>query len=1237
MAQLLKDRRSDEEKDQLNLKNYFFFLYAPGNSEKDDTLFDNLQIAYSRRIQRYQIFLDIHFDGYLSKTKNKKEICGVPMRDSTDFTNTRGDLFIGRSNCRGKGAHIRNAFIDVIKSKEYQKGYSCVIDEIEEKNRKLLVEWNLKLEEVREKLLRFTGRMRKEERKETENLIEMSSECQDRIFAQIEQLINTGMTLESMAAPVTWLLLTALLRGKIDDLEDYYINMGKKTENKSEKNKSNTTDSQEREKKSVPGTPRYTNPDEIRPYTMEEIGNLRNTYVKRERMLEMLYRKMHTGPENDKKYVFISAMGGEGKTELARAYAYTYRNEYDEIFWFTCVNEEMPGIEKLLQNSIYSKTVTPEILNQLDERCLLILDNCNSISSNALRQMYQRTGQAHLLITTRLAGITQVSARHILFLKQEKQDQADFACQVFAANYLAEPRNCYATFEEDIFDEENTGVADRSDERETDFHVDWRKAFSEKECADIKKICHFTGNHPMTAAIMAVMLREKRDNESVGSLYEKCRMGLESVFPKYELIPFGQGEEDYEKEPLEILKALFASFPRRPFTLYERQFLHIMEFAHGMQMGITYICRVLGDHAQEKPFLMACRALCSFNWLQSNGKWVSVHPLIRKIIKLDRKRIEIDDENQFYRNAFENYLTFIYENDESNEEFLFGFGLWVESNVIRECSPLNLAANLLMKKRFSRGISDIFEKTEPEVEAAILAVSETGKEILFLYYDLICRKTVVFYRIQKNEKNAGTQYEEAVSLKIVTVVCRKESMELEFPDELLGCPITKIPSGFCRKNPKVVRLRLPEKLEIVDSMAFMGCENLEGELVLPKSLRIIGDGAFERCEKLKGDLVLHENMEAVGKRAFIDCGLDGNLVIMNGIKEIQEEAFMGSGFTGCLKIPESVAAIGRSAFKACRSLAEIRFTEGLRIIDKYAFEGCENLNQELELPETLERLGSYAFADCGMLRGTEKLPENLKYPGQSVFSKDGVAFQTGRKQSFTVRIPDRAFVNSELREIQFPLNLQEIGISAFENCQKLVKVELPQTLSVIERNAFAHCNMLTKLCMQNGLRKIGMGAFQKTGLHELIFPESLEIIEEYAFFYCMTLRRIVLSEGLKRIGAYAFYNNRDLFGILELPESLQETGIYAFAGSHFTDIIIKNPHMEIEPLFEEKNDWIPTIWGYEGSTAHIYAEEMGYPFREIDEQTGIETVESAKTPDEKKREKQLFENQVMQSLAIDDF
>lgn len=141
-----------------------------------------------------------------------------------------------------------------------------------------------------------------------------------------------------------------------------------------------------------------------------------------------------------------------------------------------------------------------------------------------------------------------------------------------------------------------------------------------------------------------------------------------------------------------------------------------------------------------------------------------------------------------------------------------------------------------------------------------------------------------------------------------------------------------------------------------------------------------------------------------------------------------------------------------------------------------------------------------------------------------------------------------AFANrTNLIEFSSRNNLHTIGDSAFDECHSLVNVSIPGLVTV-ETAAFYSCHNLCNIEFGESLqsignyafyeameyqgthlnlpkvRSIGLQAFQRSGLSEIVCSNQLERIGNEAFDGCQFLKRVVipLKTDLFRIGGGAF-------------------------------------------------------------------------------------------------------------------
>ena len=190
-------------------------------------------------------------------------------------------------------------------------------------------------------------------------------------------------------------------------------------------------------------------------------------------------------------------------------------------------------------------------------------------------------------------------------------------------------------------------------------------------------------------------------------------------------------------------------------------------------------------------------------------------------------------------------------------------------------------------------------------------------------------------------------------------------------------------------------------------------------------------------------------------------------------------------------------------------------------------------------------------------------------------------------------IPDHALTGmNNIKEIIVPDNVEEIGDSAFADCENLVAVRLPESVRVIpsalcqndsslrEINvpknvdtigdyAFCCCSELENITLPDGIEKIMREAFYGAGLKSIKIPKTVYYIGAHAFQHCTCLTEVTMeSEGLDLLGG-AFADCRELQkvtlppGIVRIkhgtfkncmklksiciPESVRGIGVSAFA------------------------------------------------------------------------------------------
>lgn len=123
---------------------------------------------------------------------------------------------------------------------------------------------------------------------------------------------------------------------------------------------------------------------------------------------------------------------------------------------------------------------------------------------------------------------------------------------------------------------------------------------------------------------------------------------------------------------------------------------------------------------------------------------------------------------------------------------------------------------------------------------------------------------------------------------------------------------------------------------------------------------------------------------------------------------------------------------------------------------------------------------------------------------------------------------------------------------------KIRKIILPDDVEQIGIAAFAMME-LEEINIPSSLREVGLSAFVMDRRLDcpLVFPEGMEIIDHQAFNYCWNLSHSpVFPSTLKKIGDFAFAGTN--FKELELKEGLEYIGVAAFQGTGMIEVTLPN-------------------------------------------------------------------------------
>ena len=255
--------------------------------------------------------------------------------------------------------------------------------------------------------------------------------------------------------------------------------------------------------------------------------------------------------------------------------------------------------------------------------------------------------------------------------------------------------------------------------------------------------------------------------------------------------------------------------------------------------------------------------------------------------------------------------------------------------------------------------------------------------------------------------------------------------------------------------------------------AFEGFEAYEGECQRP----------WDAFAHEIHTVVVAEGVTNVGVGAFMNCAQLEQVQLAGSVQNINGKAFYGTALSA-ITLPEGVEGIYSHAFAGCASLKTVEFPSSLRLISTHGFQGSGI--EELRFPEGIVEIAGSAFQNCVQLRQVY-LPASLETMGTWTFAECASLEQVVIPEDCKLQvIPETAFYNTALRQIQLPKGIVEIGDHAFRGSQ-LSQIDLPASLETLGLWTFAECASLEQVVFQEGckLQTIPGGTFNSTALRQI--------------------------------------------------------------------------------------------------------------------------------------------------------
>ena len=232
---------------------------------------------------------------------------------------------------------------------------------------------------------------------------------------------------------------------------------------------------------------------------------------------------------------------------------------------------------------------------------------------------------------------------------------------------------------------------------------------------------------------------------------------------------------------------------------------------------------------------------------------------------------------------------------------------------------------------------------------------------------------------------------------------------------------------------------------------------------------------------------------------------DGTLTI-SGTGEMYDytqspwKSVVVGGAVKAVVIQNGVTVIGRNAFYDCDSIEGITIPDSVTTIKYCAFFDCDNL-AEVYIPKSVTSIEGGVFNHdglLGILSGIWVDEDNPNYKSDTfgvLYSKDSkTIIQAPTKLSGEYIIPE---------------GVEEINVSTFNGCVKLVAVTIPDSVTTINGNAFYNCESLTSVAIPEGVTVIHTDTFK--GCRNMVsvwLPKSITEIHNSAFENCLELKDV---------------------------------------------------------------------------------------------------------------------------------
>ena len=279
-----------------------------------------------------------------------------------------------------------------------------------------------------------------------------------------------------------------------------------------------------------------------------------------------------------------------------------------------------------------------------------------------------------------------------------------------------------------------------------------------------------------------------------------------------------------------------------------------------------------------------------------------------------------------------------------------------------------------------------------------------------------------------------------------------------------------------------------------------------------------------------------------------------------------------------LEIPVGVTALKENLFRQNTEIEKVILPEGLKSIPQMTF--AWSSVREVTFPSTLQNIEKHAFYGCKNLKTVDLSKTQLKKITEETFVGAGV--ETLIMPQTLQEIGDQAFVdNAKLTHLELPYGLRSIGVEAFRK-SGLKNLNLPNTIHNLAERAFYYCGNLETVTVfgdkpaetpENVTSKMGNECFTG-GVNIVAFaiPGGINKIETSVIVGCHKITQLFVPSSVKKIGFGAFDNSGVMEVIIE-SENPAEAETFSNAWYGFKrGATLKVPANSVEK-YKQANGW----------------------------------------------------------------